>query len=1117
MLKIYRASAGSGKTFRLTQDYIHLLFNAEYAHAHRRILAVTFTNKATEEMKSRILEELYLLASGQKSNYREGLIQVYRLTEESVNQKAQRILVNILHDYTAFSISTIDRFFQQIIRSFAREIGVYGGYALELDSDGMLEQAVDNLFLELSEKENAQLLKWLVQFAEERIENAQNWDMRRDILNLGHEIFKEKYQHKAVETNQKLHDKAFLKTYQTELIRITKTFTETTTRIADEALAIIQQHGLTTDQFKGASRSGMKKLEGIKNGDTNLTKTFREMAEDVEACYTKTTSPSVISAIEEAYFSGLQTKMQELIDYVDTNVLSYNTANFVRKHLNTLGILSDLAMQIRKLTTDQKIMLISDSNLLLNQVIDQSDAPFIYEKTGLLLHHFMIDEFQDTSMLQWENFLPLLKNSLSMDYYNLVVGDVKQSIYRWRNSDWNLLGNQVYEDFRQENLQEENLDTNWRSDKNIILFNNDLFLEAAQLLQQKLNESLQPVLPSLPHLAELGSKIVDAYQQTEQQFRKNAGEGNVKFQFIERADSEGDSWKEQSLNSLPAVLEDFQSRGYKPAEVTILVRTNEEASMVIRKLLHHKTTDEAKSGFSYDIMGSEGLTLESAASVRFLLSLLRLFIHPEDVVQKMMMQFEYAKGKFGRSASDAVQDAVANCNNTNHTDKADCDAAISSIFTEKENEQLKSYKHYTLFEMVENIIALFDLASWNNKEVIFLQAFQDVVYQFSTGKTSDLNAFLQWWDQFGVKQSIATPEKEDAFRIMTVHKAKGLAFDAVVIPFCDWTLDSRMRNIMWCETLAPPFNALPLMPVEYTKALGISVFAAEYYKEMMLTFMDNLNLAYVAFTRPKHELIAICPLPKEKKDGSITVNSISSLIYQCLTASNRRFLTSHFDEEALMYQTGQAIHKERPIKHPQEPAPVSDTYPICNISGRLKLKHNMGMLNREEIDITESPLDYGNLMHEIFYNIQAPDDHQAVINEFIRAGRITDTESKHIIKDVEDFWQLPETKSWFKPGVQVLNETTILTPEGQHYRPDRIILEDKQATVIDYKFGEKELPSHTKQVQNYARLLREMGYQTQAYLCYVKLGKVQIVDLLRFELRQTDPESVVLPLHHKSI
>jgi ATP-dependent helicase/nuclease subunit A len=212
MLKIYRASAGSGKTFRLTQDYIHLLFNAEYAHAHRRILAVTFTNKATEEMKSRILEELYLLASGQKSNYREGLMKVYRLSEQSVNQKAQHILVNILHDYTAFSISTIDRFFQQIIRSFAREIGVYGGYALELDSDGMLEQAVDNLFLELSEKENAQLLKWLVQFAEERIENAQNWDMRRDILSLGHEIFKEKYQHKAVETNQKLHDKAFLKT-----------------------------------------------------------------------------------------------------------------------------------------------------------------------------------------------------------------------------------------------------------------------------------------------------------------------------------------------------------------------------------------------------------------------------------------------------------------------------------------------------------------------------------------------------------------------------------------------------------------------------------------------------------------------------------------------------------------------------------------------------------------------------------------------------------------------------------------------------------------------------------------------------------------------------------------
>ena len=1089
MLKIYRASAGSGKTFRLTQDYIHLLFSAKYTHAHRHILAVTFTNKATEEMKSRILEELHLLASGQESNYRKGLMKAHQLTAESVNQKARHILTNILHDYTAFSISTIDRFFQQIIRSFAREIGVYGGYTLELDTDGILEQAVDNLFFDLSEKENAQLLKWLVQFAEERIENAERWDMRKDILSLGYEIFKEKYQHKATETNEKLHNKQFLQAFQANLIKKIKTFTETSEKIAEEALAVIHQHGLQTEQFSGASRSAMKKLERIKNGDFGLTKTFREMAEDITKCYTKKTDTYVIATIEDAYDGGLQTKMQELIAYVDAGILSYNTAGFILKHLNTLGILSDLTMQITKLTVDQKLMLISDSNLLLNRIIDHSDAPFIYEKSGLLFHHFMIDEFQDTSVLQWENFLPLLKNSLSMNHYNLVVGDVKQSIYRWRNSDWNLLGSQVYEDFKHENLQEENLDTNWRSDKNIIFFNNALFPEAAEWLQQKLNENLDPVLSSLPQLTGLQSKITDAYQQTEQNFCKNAGEGHVRFQFIERTDSEGESWKEQSLNLLPGLLEDFQSRGYKPAQVAILVRTNEEASMIIRKLLHHKTTEEAKPGFSYDIMGSEGLTLESAASVRFLLSLLRLFIHPEDVVQKMIMQFEYAKGKFGRSASEAVRETVANHRiNSNSTD---CETTISPVFTLEENEQLKSFKHYALFEMVENIIALFDLASWNDKEVIFLQAFQDAVYRFSTGKTSDLNAFLQWWDQFGQKQSITTPEKENAFRIMTIHKAKGLSFDAVVMPFCDWTLDSRMRNILWCETQIPPFNALPLMPVEYKKALDESLFAADYYEEMMLTFMDNLNLAYVAFTRPKHELMAICPLPKEKKDGSVTVDSISSLIHQCMTTSNKRILTSNFDEN--ICQIGQPVNREQSARHPQEFASVSKTYPVCSISGRLKLKHSISMLNREEIDITESPLDYGNLMHEIFYNIQTPDDHHALIEEFIRSGRITGTEAIQIAKDVEEFWQLPETKAWFKPGVQVLNETTILTPEGQHYRPDRIILEDNQATVIDYKFGEKELPSHTKQVQNYARLLHEMGYQTQAYLCYVKLKKVQVV------------------------
>lgn len=1079
MLNVYRASAGSGKTFRLTRDYIGLLFDADKPNHHRRILAVTFTNKATEEMKSRILKELHLLATGLKSPYREELMKKKNQSAESINQQAGQILIHILHDYASFSISTIDRFFQQVIRAFARDIGVHGGYALELDTLQVLDQSVDNLFFDLSEKENKQLLEWLTSYAEERIENAENWNMRSSIMSLGLEIFKESFQHKAAETNQKLHDRQFLSEFRKKLHLMVDDFAKNAKKIADEALQIIQNNGLQTADFKGGSRSGMKNLEKISAGEMELKSSFLKMVGDVEECYTKSIPQHIIEAINEAFQGGLDSKMQELVAHFDEHLSTRNSAQIIRKHLNTLGILSDLAMQIRKLTTEQNIMLISDSNLMLNKIIDDSDAPFIYEKSGLLIDHFMIDEFQDTSVLQWKNFLPLIKNSLASGNENLVVGDVKQSIYRWRNSDWKLLDSQLYQDFSKEEIKDENLDTNWRSDKNIIDFNNTFFVQASGRLQQKLDENIENSEIKQTQLADLNGKICNAYQETVQKVSEKAGDGRVRFEFIDDSEEEK-SWREISLKKLPALLEDFQSRGYKPGDVAILVRTNSEEKQVIQTLLNYKTTVEARPEFSYDIMGTEGLMVESASTIKFLLGILRLLINPEDIVQKTIVNYEYGQGKLKLPINEALKISMTGNNPEN---------GISALFTDEENEQLLKCKHLALFEMTEKIIALFNLPTWHN-EVVFLQAFQDIIYKFTTGKSSDLNSFLQWWEKFGHKQFIATPENELAFRIMTIHKSKGLDFKAVVIPFCDWEVDNRMRNILWCETSVAPFNELPLMPVEYTSKLGDSIFAGQYFREMMHTYIDNLNIAYVAFTRAKHEMVGICPLPKETKSGEIKLNTLAALLFLCFKDTQYELLCNHFNVEESFYELGKPLLISPEDKqHTNETEKLSD-YPTCDVTGRLKLKHKISLFNREEIDITENPLDYGNLMHEIFCQINSPKDHPAIIDSFIREGRISDEEAVKISADIADFWQMPETGNWFRAGVQVLNETTILTPEGHHYRPDRIILDENKATVIDYKFGEHELPSYQKQVNNYTYLLTRMGYETSAYLCYVKLKKV---------------------------
>lgn len=1080
MLTVYRASAGSGKTFRLTGEYIRLLFKDEHNNRHRSILAVTFTNKATGEMKSRIILELHKLATHQPSDYLSELMNHYHLSEDEVRARSEKILVNILHDYSSFSISTIDKFFQQVIRAFAREIGVHGGYALELDSDQVLEQAVDTLFFELSSDENKLLLEWLTRFAEERIEQSENWNMRSNILELGKEIFKENYQYKASAVNEKLHDREFLRKFRSELSSIIQGFETDIQKLSEEALALIHAQNLTPEDFKGGSKSGMKVLEKVRD-KMELSATFRKMAGSFDECVTKTTAAGLKATLESVYRGGLQAKMMQLIDRFDNGIIYYNTAGIVRKHLNTLGILSDLSIHIQRLTNDQNTMLIADSNLLLHKIIDHSTTPFIYEKTGLRIDHYMIDEFQDTSVMQWKNFLPLISNSLASGNDNLVVGDVKQSIYRWRNSDWKLLDSNIYNDLKGERLEDRSLDTNYRSDRQIVEFNNLCFSRAADTVQEKLNENIRPVVPVMPELDSMQEIIRNAYRQTVQHPKKNAGEGFVHIRFIDKKESE-DGWKKASLNQLPALVEDIQGRGFRPCDIAVLVRTNNEEQQVIEKLLNYKTTEAASSHCSYDIIGNEGLLIASASAVRFLTGILQLFIHPDDPVQQAIVTYEFGRGALRLPENEALAAVFS---------QQQIPGVLCRHFTEEENTAVQNLKHLSLFEMCEQLIHRYNLADWHG-EAVFLQAFQDVIFGYSSGKTADLSTFLTWWEKKGQRQTIAMPENEQAMRVMTIHKSKGLDFKVVIMPFCDWSLDSRMRPVIWCDTPAEPFSQLPMLPVEYTKKLGESLFARQYYSEMMHTYIDNLNVAYVAFTRARNEMHCMCAKPPVKKDGGITINGLSSLLYTLLSDSSKPFEAGSFSAENSEYRFGEPVRLESKTNAAAQPemTRIQNRYPVELLNNRLRIRHRINNFSREETDITENPLDYGNLMHEILSELEHPDHYLHLVDRLIKQGRISEQESTVIIADLEAFRKLPELSEWFPAGSQVLNETTIVTPRGELYRPDRVVLRGNEAIVVDYKFGVAERPEHVAQVENYGRLMQEMGYNCTGYLCYVKRNKV---------------------------
>lgn len=1086
MLNIYRASAGSGKTYRLTQDYIHLLFDPQKERAHRRILAVTFTNKATDEMKTRILKELHVLSQGEASDYRAGLMSKFRMDDEAVNKRAKHILTTILHDYSSFSISTIDRFFQQVIRSFARDIGVHGGYNLELDNSATLEQSVDNLFLDLSKDENKQLLQWLTSYAEERIEQSENWNMRGNIMELGKEIFKESYQHKAEDTNRKLHEREFLANYRKSLREIKTAFEANVKQAATEGLNIMARNGLTHEDF---SYKTTNTLEKLLKGKLEISTRFISFADDVSNCYTKSKPQDIKNAIETAYQGGLQKCFIRLVELFQVDIVKYNSAVMVLKHINTLGILSDLAVQIKKLTDEQNTMLISDSNMLLNKIIDNSDTPFVYEKTGIHIDNFMIDEFQDTSILQWKNFHPLMSNSLAAGKFNLVVGDVKQSIYRWRNSDWKLLDEQVLTDFRPEQLHEENLETNWRSDKNIVDFNNSFFLRAARLLQTKLNENLKAVLPLYPSLEALTYKIEHAYANIQQKISAKAGIGRVQVSFIERDENE-DGWKAESLKRLPAMLEDLQNRGYQPADIAILVRTNSEEQDVIRKLLNYKTTAEANPDICYDIMGNEGLLIGAAASVRFVLGLLQLFVNPSDSIQQTIVNYEYARGKQHKSENEALNGCFTMCELAENV--------FSSLFTNEENTMLRQVQHSSLYDMVEQIISLFEVGTWYN-EAVFVQAFQDVVFRYTTGKTADLNSFLTWWKKNGVKQCISTPDNQSAVRIMTVHKSKGLDFNVVVMPFCEWDLDSRMRNILWCEPTVAPFNELPLLPIEYGAKLGQSIFAENYFDEQMHLYIDSLNVAYVAFTRAKNELICMSPAPKKEVESLDKINSLSALLTACFSVQTPGTdmeiisLSNSYQEEIKQFELGEptiAVYQDRQATDINEKV---KEYPSVSSSDRLRIRHQSLDYLLENQQLTDSRLNYGIIMHDILRQITHKSDQPKAILDLVRSGRISEEESKTVEEELQHFWNMSETTDWFAGDTRVMNETTILIPTGEQYRPDRVIIRGNEATVVDYKFGDKESKTYIQQVKQYMNLIGEMGYQTSGYVCYVSLKKVEKV------------------------
>lgn len=1086
MLKIYKASAGSGKTYQLTKDYIFMLFNKLIKQQnatvapHRKVLAVTFTNKATEEMKTRIVAELYKLSSSQPSGYRAELATTFHLSESEVDEKAKTLLVLILHDYSGFSISTIDKFFQQIIRSFAREIGVNGGFNIELDSDMILKQAVDNLLSSLVDDENKQLMSWISDYVEERIDDGNNWKPQRDLLKLGQQIFNESYQSKADLISEKLKDKDFLKRYKEQLYVIKTGFEKELEYTARETIQLLEKSGMQPEYFK--SKLMFSTLENISNGKYEFSATFRKYGESVENCYTKTQTQGIKTAIETLFSNGLSDNLQKIFHLIENDIIAYNSAKVILGKISVLGILSDISDEINTISQDQNLMLISNTNMFIRKIIDESETPFVYERMGMRLHNYMIDEFQDTSTLQWDNFKPLIRESLANGNENMLVGDVKQSIYRWRNSDWKLLDQQVYKDFNPQQINAQTLDTNWRSDKHIVAFNNAFFEFAAERLQDVLNEELETSNAPADVVNQLNNKIVNAYSSLRQKVSSNAGEGYVKVEFIPDS-KKVEEWHEAVLEKLPHLLENLVDRGYRPSDIGFLVRKNREAVEITNYLMNYKTNENARPDFSYKVIGKEGLKLNASPSVKFLISLVKLAHLPTERVNRLRMNYEFLRNNKQLSNDEALSQA---------SQTLEEEMIGSSLFSDEQNASIESLKHLSLYEAVEQIINVFDLAK-TNKDTVFIQAFQDVVFKFQSSNSSDLNSFIEWWNEKEEKLTVSTPDEEDAFRIMTVHSAKGLDFKVVIAPFCDWKLVDNKGSLLWCEPKVEPYNQLPLLPIEFSSTLNKSIFRSEYFTEKMQQYMDAMNIGYVAFTRARNEMYCFAPLAT-KVDKAPSHFAEVLLQSFCISQQDDTLsLREYFDTETSVFEIGMPTNFEYEDKSVEIESVVNNDYPTTTNNGRLKIKNIGTEIWLKELPIEESRLNYGLLLHDVLKKTLYFGDDKKVVEELHRNGTINDAEKQLLTEELDKFWEKEEVRSWFDADADLLTERAILLPSGNQYRPDRVVIKNGVATVIDYKFGEQESASYIRQVERYIHLINEMGYKTKGYIYYVSLGKIVAV------------------------
>ena len=1043
--KILNASAGSGKTYQLAYKYVRDVIDQPGLYRH--ILAVTFTNKATEEMKSRILKEIHRLASGGASPYLGNLCRELSLDERSVRKRAAEVRSKILHDYSRFTVLTIDTFFQRILRAFIKELGIDLNYNVEIETASVLSKGADTLIEQITVDRDLQ--RWLTEFVQERIDEGRKWDIRDGILSLGGELFKEKNKD-ALSVPRSREELGRIVSRAAAQAEATKKQLQQT---AARAVAIISRAGLTAADFSGKSRSFANYFFTVAAGELKpYGATVAKMAAAPEGWGAKG-SPAQALAPE------LQPLLREMCDIYDANRKSWNTCDLLKENYRSFALLSDLYKRVQQLCDEQNMMLLSETKYVLSEFIGHNDAPFIYEKVGNRFERFMIDEFQDTSLKEWENFLPLLQNAMAQSEETsvLIVGDIKQSIYRWRGGDWKILHSQAQRALGADSTELVNLTENYRSLPAVVDFNNKAIGRVVEADNRALNATLDEAAArgdmDARTAAGLRDTLCDAYREHAQTPRRLGGRpGYVSVEtFAER----------------PPVVEricEVLDKGFRPCDIMILVRGATDGARVAAELLDFKRRNDDPR-YRFDVMTQEALIVGNAPVSSFIAAALRLSLNPDDSLSRAVYN-HYLGRPFDRPLDDSERDFFR---------------SVRLLSPEE------------AFERIVMRHALHD----DRQQTAYLQAIHEQIIGFCASKIADIALFLDWWEQQGQNRSLSVDESATTVEITTIHKAKGLEKRVVLIPWCSWQLDPKsggnVTNIVWAEAQGDA-GAVGRFPVKYKKAMAESGFSAEYYRELVYSHVDNINLLYVALTRAAESLHVFIPRKGGKSVGGLLLQSIGADGDKALLdgTEGRRTATEEGERFEFGLFTGPVPGGDKASDGRHV---VLENYPTARADLRLRLPSQRYFEEEDEVEL--SPRNFGILMHKAF---EEADDRQQIYEAVQRMrddGTLSPGEAEALRGMIARALAHPVVGEWFGGGWQrVRNENEIIVPgAGSTRRPDRVMIRGTRAVVVDYKFGNREPGRYRRQVGEYLGLLRQMGYtECEGYLWYVKLGEIEKVE-----------------------